>query len=135
MKTQHAQLDAKFSALSERLAENDSAAIPGLLSEIRVLFDQHIALEADKLYPLLLEKAEAAGQQGQLLLAKSFQDGMNVITGALTRFFAKYQSATSIDVDAFAHDWNTMLHALHSRVQAEEVSLYPMFARLTRVRG
>jgi len=125
-------LEEKFLALGDRLVENDGAAVRALLGEIATLLDAHVALEDERLYPPLERKAEAAGEKSTLILARSFQGGMAVITGALDRLVARQRMASTFNADDFAHEWNTVLHALRSRIHAEEASLYPIYRRLVR---
>lgn len=120
-------------SVGDRLVESDAAALRGLIGEIKVLLDAHVGIENEQLYPPLIEKAQAAGETSTAILAKSFQDGMSVITGAVDRLVARHQTGDApLNLDAFTQDWNMVLHALRSRFQAEESSLYPMYRRLVR---
>lgn len=132
MKSQHALLEQLLTSLSERLAENDGEGARKLLPELHRTYSAHVALEEQKLYPALLEKAEAGGHATQALLARSYEGGMGVLTSAIDRFVNRHHSEVEADLDLFAQEWSTMVHALRSRFHAEEQSLYPMFARLTR---
>lgn len=132
MKSQHAQLEQLLASLSERIAENDGAGARQLLPELHRTFGNHVALEEQRLYPTLLEKTAEGGLTTQALLARSYANGLGVLTSALERFVGRHQSEVNPDLDVFAQEWSTMVHALRSRFQAEEQSLYPMFARLLR---
>ena len=121
-------LEEQITLLGDRLAENDVPGVQRALGDLRTTFHQHLALENDKLYPALLEKAQGT----QVMLTRSFADGMDVITNAMLRFVDRYEKQASFNPDSFAQDWNPILHALRSRLQAEEVSLFPMFQKLQR---
>lgn len=129
LKTQHLRLEEKCAALNTRLEESDLPGAQALFVEVCAEFAAHVQLENEKLYPELLAKVEASPElKGQGLLAKSFADGVGIITDALGRVTARHAQTPSIET--FASDWATLLHALRSRMGAEESSLYPMFTRL-----
>lgn len=132
MKSQHVVLEERLSEISERFAEDDAAGARQLLPSLRSLFTAHVGIEAEQLYPKLLAQAEAQNQRTQAVLAKSFADGIDLLTSALDRFVTRYESTHDTRLDDFAQDWSTILHALRSRLAAEEQSLYPMYARLVR---
>ncbi|MBX5481391.1 MAG: hemerythrin domain-containing protein [Myxococcaceae bacterium] len=130
LKAQHALLEEKCLALTARLEENDCAGARALLAELHAEFMAHIRLESEALFPPLLAGAEAQKATAQLSLARSFETGVGIICDALGRAAAR--PADDQEVDAFAQDWATLLHALRSRFAAEEASLFPMYARFAR---
>lgn len=127
LKTQHANLEEKCAALNARLEENDAAGARAVLAELRADFLAHVLLEKEKLYPALLAKTEAQDAKAQTILTRSFEGGVGIIVDALERVTARHAQTDA--VDALATEWATLLHALRSRITAEESSLYPMYSR------
>lgn len=104
------------------IAENAS----DLAREIRLMKSKvalHLSIENDILYPRLEKRADAQVAR----LAREYQEEMKTLADGFGRFVERWgvESAVGSDPEGFRRDCNTVLKALHRRIQRENTEFYP----------
>ena len=112
---------------TDGIAENASE----LAREIRLMKSKvalHLSIENDILYPRLEKRADAQVSR----LAREYQEEMTGLAEGFGRFVERWgaESAVGGDPEGFRRDCNSVLKALHRRIQRENTDFYPQVEAL-----
>jgi hypothetical protein len=132
LKKQHQELVRLAGQLDVMLERGDEAGAHGLLSSLGQLLRDHMALEDREIYPGLIRAAQESGDERMLETAKMFANNMQRITDSLRDFLARHE--TSFHLDRFQAGWRTLSIVLATRIESEEKTLYPLYARRVGVK-
>lgn len=128
MRTQHARLEQLLEEVSSGVAAGDAAATQARFTELTEELLAHLALEDTEFYPELLRISEEPSNAHLAIVAGAFASNMERITANLRQLLAR-QSERGFELQSFATGWPQLAQVLKTRIQAEETSLYPMYAR------
>lgn len=119
------RLTAEHNALRDALQKINELRISQpegreLLFKTKSLLLAHLALEDQELYPALDRLAE------NKVLASSFHQEMQDISGSVLQFFKKYDDGIKDGIE-FARDFGQIRAMLVQRMIREETRLYPAY--------
>jgi hypothetical protein len=129
LSAQHQHLIELANHLGMRLLATDLVAIGAAMRELRAALLAHLEVEDRELYPALQAAAAAAGRDDQALVARTFAENMLRISGRLRTFVEREPTAPTLE--ELRAGWPLVREVLMKRIDAEELVLYPMHAKLT----
>ncbi|WP_323030016.1 hemerythrin domain-containing protein [Castellaniella sp.] len=130
-KQQHVQILQIIHRMRELAAAGVAENASGLAREIRLMKSKvalHLSIENDILYPRLEKRSD-----GQIArLAREYREEMTALADGFGRFVERWgaESALGGDPEGFRSDCNTVLKALHRRIQRENTEFYPQVEAL-----
>lgn len=104
------------------IPENADAIARGIMA-LRTKVNLHLSVEDRVLYPQI----HKLDDERLVRLAKTYQDEMQGLAGAFVEFCSRWTFAKAIAAqpEEFRQDANTVMKALHERVQRENTEFYP----------
>lgn len=104
-----------------------AAAIASDLDKLRSIVSLHLSIEDKILYPKLMRRGDDLART-----AKTFQDEMQPLADGFVRFAERWMSEQAVrsNPEGFRQDANTVIKALHQRVQRENTEFYPRIEAL-----
>jgi hypothetical protein len=125
---QHRALERKVGLLNDALGRGSATEVQAMLPAFKISMVAHLKLEDSDLYPELLRTAEAVQDPQLALVARAFARTMPPISAGLIDFIQRHETR-KLDLEVFARDWSKLLGLLTSRIQSEESTLYPLYAK------
>ncbi len=125
-KQQHVQILQAIHRMRQLATAGIEENASGLAREIQLMKSKvglHLSIENDILYPRLEKQADAQVAR----MAREYQEEMKALAGEFGRFAECWgmDSAVRNDPEGFRRDCNTVLRALHLRIQRENTEFYP----------
>lgn len=130
-KQQHVQILQIIHRMRQLAAAGVAENASGLAREIRLMKSKvalHLSIENDILYPRLEKQADTQVAR----LAREYQEEMKTLASGFGHFVERWgaESAVEGDPEGFRRDCNTVLKALHRRIQRENTEFYPQVEAL-----
>jgi hypothetical protein len=126
LRGQHEAALKLVGTINERLAAKDIPGVNAALTQLKNALLAHLELEDKKLYPALINAAEAKKNSSLASTTRMFSSNMVGITETLKSFLAKFEGK-QFDPKAFETEWKAVVGALGARINSEEATLYPMY--------
>lgn len=101
-----------------------ATALDKLLKEIAAKTREHLDVEDQDVYPVLVESGDASVKK----TAKQFQNNMGGLAKEFEGYFKRYGSDGDIvkDVPVFCYETRGIFERLRHRMRREEEDLYPL---------
>ena len=124
---QNKELIRIVSAISNETSDKNNINTQKITSDLEEFahkLEEHVTLENDKFYVILIRNMQKAGMDVSGI--ETFIAEMKGIADRIIDFLTKYKTSDSIseDLDKFNTDLNAMIKILEMRIESEEEGVY-----------